>query len=74
MDNVHELRTVLPGLGLVTLYRAKTAEKARSFQRYNELKIFNGHKVSLVEVIGEHIDRTLGWVYQPAPVREVRYV
>lgn len=74
MHVLHELRTVIPGFGLVTLYRAKTAAKAKSFQHHNNLQTFEGKKVSAVEVMAEVAEQTFGWVYKPAPVREVRYV
>lgn len=74
MHVLHELQVFVPGSGLVTLYRAKTAAKAKSFQHHNNLNTFQGKKVSAVEVIGEYIEQTLGWVYQAPAKREVSYV
>lgn len=73
MHVLHELITIIPGRGVTTLYRAKTEAKAKSFQHHNNLAAFEGRKVSAVEVISENAN-PLGWVYVPAPVREVRYV
>lgn len=73
MHVLHELITVVPGRGVVTLYRAKSEAKAKSYRLHNNLALFEGRKVSAVEVITE-VANKLGWVYEPAPVREVRYV
>lgn len=75
MPRLSELVTVIPGRGIVTLYRAKTLDKVKSYQRHNELFTFEGKKVSATEVTGEYIDSKLGWVYEAVTVgRGITYV
>lgn len=74
MQTFSELVVAIPGQGLVTLYRAKTPEKAKSFQQHNDLSFFEGRKVSMQEVKGEYIQPKLGWVYEPKQERGLRYV
>lgn len=74
MQTCSELVVAIPGRGLVTLYRAKTPEKAKSFQLHNDLSFFEGRKVSMHEVRGEHIQPKLGWVYEAERARGLCYV
>lgn len=74
MQTFSELVVAIPGRGLVTLYRAKTPEKAKRYQLHNGLTFFEGRKVSMQEVKGEYIQSKLGWVYEPQQERGLRYV
>lgn len=74
MQTFSELVVAIPGQGLVTLYRAKTPEKAKSFQMHNGLSFFEGRKVSMQDVRGEYIQSKLGWVYEAKQERGIRYV
>lgn len=65
LDSFAELVTVMKGRGVVTLYRAKNAEKAKSFQHHNNLAKFEGKKVSLVETqYNPERLMPMGWVFK----------
>lgn len=65
MQQFAELVTVIPGRGLVTLYRGMNAAKVKSYQAYNSLHLFQGRKVSVVESKTPALARpVMGWLYK----------
>jgi hypothetical protein len=65
MQQFAELVTVIPGRGLVTLYRGMNVAKVKSYQLYNGLQEFQGRKVSVVESKTPALSRpVMGWLFK----------
>lgn len=58
-----ELVCVIPGEGMLTLFRCTTYAAALAFRSNNSLRDFKGQKVSAVERRSENFEKT-GWIYE----------